>query len=143
MQIENSEHSLCKISTRKETAWDSLRYVIDTIQHIRNTGKIEKDSNFLYSPVRDENGIHFDTRDHDNTDLPADADANGAYNIARKGIIMDAHIKQWKKDGEKKSDLDLFVSDEEWDLWLLDKDKWNQKLSFFASRSAKEKKHKK
>ena len=143
MQIENSEHSLCKISTRKETAWDSLRYVIDIIQHIRNTGKIEKDSNFLYSPVRDENGIHFDTREHDNTDLPKDADANGAYNIARKGIIMDAHIKQWKKDGEKKSDLDLFVSDEEWDLWLLDKNKWNEKLSFFASRSAKEVKSKK
>lgn len=143
MQIENSEHSLCKISTRKETAWDSLRYVIDIIQHIRNTGKIEKDSNFLYSPVRDENGIHFDTREHDNTDLPKDADANGAYNIARKGIIMDAHIKQWKKDGEKKSDLDLFVSDEEWDLWLLDKNKWNEKLSFFASRSAKDVKSKK
>ena len=143
MQIENSEHSLCKISTRKETAWDSLRYVIDIIQHIRNTGKIEKDSNFLYSPVRDENGIHFDTREHDNTDLPKDADANGAYNIARKGIIMDAHIKQWKKEGEKKSDLDLFVSDEEWDLWLLDKNKWNEKLSFFASRSAKDVKSKK
>lgn len=143
MQIENNEHSLCKISTRKETAWDSLRYVIDTIQHIRNTGKTDKDNNFLFSPVRDENGIHFDTRNHDNTDLPADADANGAYNIARKGIIMDAHIKQWKKDGEKKSDLDLFVSDEEWDLWLLDKNKWNEKLSFFASRSAKDVKSKK
>ena len=143
MQIENSEHSLCKISTRKETEWDSLRYVIDIIQHIRNTGKTDVDSNFLYSPVRDENGIHFDTREHDNTDLPKDADANGAYNIARKGIIMDAHIKQWKKDGEKKSDLDLFVSDEEWDLWLLDKNKWNEKLSFFASRSAKEVKSKK
>lgn len=137
MQIENNEHSLCKISTRKETAWDSLRYVIDTIQHIRNTGKTDKDNNFLYSPVRDENGVHFDTRDHDNKDLPKDADANGAYNIARKGIIMDAHIKQWKKDGEKESDLDLFVSDEEWDLWLLDKNKWHEKLSFFASYSAK------
>ena len=56
---------------------------------------------------------------------------------------MDAHIKQWKKDGEKKSDLDLFVSDEEWDLWLLDKNKWNEKLSFFASRSAKSKKSQK
>lgn len=143
MQLENNEHSLCKISTRKETAWDSLRYVVDTIQHIRNTGKTEKDNNFLFSPVRDENGIHFDTRDHNNTDLPADADANGAYNIARKGIIMDAHIKQWEKDGKKDKDLDLFVSDEEWDLWLLDKNKWNEKLSFFASRSVKLKKDKK
>ena len=51
-QIANNEHQLNKISSRKETAWDSLRYVIDTIQHIRNTGKTDSDSNFLYSPVR-------------------------------------------------------------------------------------------
>lgn len=138
-QILNNEHQLHKVSSRKETAWDSLKYVIDTIQHIRNTGKTEADSNFLYSPVRDENGIHFDSRNYHNNDLPADADANGAFNIARKGIIMDSHIKQWIKDGKKDKDLDLFVSDEEWDLWLLDKEKWNEMLSIFASRSAKEK----
>lgn len=117
--------------------------MIDTIQHIRNTGKTEADSNFLYSPVRDENGIHFDSRNYHNNDLPADADANGAFNIARKGLIMDSHIKQWIKDGKKDKDLDLFVSDEEWDLWLLDKEKWNEKLSIFASRSAKEKQERK
>lgn len=138
-QLSNNEHQLHKVASRKETAWDSLRYVIDTIQHIRNTGKTEADSNFLYSPVRDENGIHFDSRNYHNNDLPADADANGAFNIARKGLIMDSHIKQWIKDGKKDKDLDLFVSDEEWDLWLLDKEKWNEKLSIFASRSAKEK----
>lgn len=145
-QIINNEHTLNKLSSRKESVWDSLRYVIDTIQHIRNTGigkeidKLQDNNNFLYSPVRDSNGEHFDTRMHNNKDLPADADANGAFNIARKGIIMDAHIKQWMKDGKKEKDLDLFVSDEEWDLWLLNKDKWNENLSIFASRSAKEKK---
>lgn len=142
-QLSNNEHQLHKVISRKETAWDSLRYVIDTIQHIRNTGKTEADSNFLYSPVRDENGIHFDSRNYHNNDLPADADANGAFNIARKGLIMDSHIKQWIKDGKKDKDLDLFVSDEEWDLWLLDKEKWNEKLSIFASRSAKEKQERK
>ena len=142
-QLSNNEHQLHKVASRKETAWDSLRYVIDTIQHIRNTGKTEADSNFLYSPVRDENGIHFDSRNYHNNDLPADADANGAFNIARKGLIMDSHIKQWIKDGKKDKDLDLFVSDEEWDLWLLDKEKWNEKLSIFASRSAKEKQERK
>lgn len=141
-QLVNNEHQLNKISSRKETAWDSLRYVIDTIQHIRNTGKTDSDSNFLYSPVRDENGIHYDSRKyHDNKELPGDADANGAFNIARKGLIMDAHIKQWIKDGSKVKDLDLFVSDEEWDLWLLNRNLWNEKLSYFASRSLKQKKN--
>ena len=141
-QIANNEHQLNKISSRKETAWDSLRYVIETIQHTRNTGKTDSDSNFLYSPVRDENGIHYDSRKyHDNKELPGDADANGAFNIARKGLIMDAHIKQWIKDGSKVKDLDLFVSDEEWDLCLLNRNLWNEKLSYFANRSLKQKKN--
>ena len=57
---------------------------------------------------------------------------------------MDAHTKYWRERGkptkknEKTSDLDLFISDEEWDLWLLDREKWLNKLPLFASRSAKE-----
>lgn len=54
---------------------------------------------------------------------------------------MDAHIKQWIKDGSKVKDLDLFVSDEEWDLCLLNRNLWNEKLSHFASRSLKQKKN--
>lgn len=141
-QLEKGEHQLNKSSFRNENSWDTLRYVIDTIQHIRNTGKTETDNNFLYSPVRDEHGMHYDSRNYHNYDLPADADANGAFNIARKGLIMDAHIKNWIKQGKKENDLDLFISDEEWDLWLLDKEKWNQRLNFFASYSAKKEKNK-
>ena len=74
--------NLKKIDGRSETAWQSLLYAINIIQQIRNSGISEKDNNFLYSPVRNNNGIHFDTRIHDNKTLPADADANGAYNIA-------------------------------------------------------------
>ena len=92
--------------------------------------------------IRDENGIHYDSRKyHDNKELPGDADANGTFNIARKGLIMDAHIKQWIKDGSKVKDLDLFVSDEEWDLCLLNRNLWNEKLSYFANRSLKQKKN--
>ena len=132
--------NLKKIDGRSETAWQSLLYAINIIQQIRNSGISEKDNNFLYSPVRNNNGIHFDTRIHDNKTLPADADANGAYNIARKGIIMYSHIQQWKKDGALEKDLDLLVSDEEWDLWLLNKKAWKEKLTYFASKSKKQKK---
>jgi len=148
-QIENGVE-LRKIEGRNETAWQSLRFALDIIQQIRNSGeKNSKDDNFLYSPVR-KNGEHFDTRNYEyNGELSEirDADANGAYNIARKGLIMDAHIKYWidkgrpmmssKKD-KKTSDLDLFISDKEWDLWLLDKNQWRKELPTFASRSAKE-----
>lgn len=142
---------LRKIEGRSETAWQSLRYVLDMIQQIRNSGeKNSKDDNILYSPVRNKNGEHFDTRNYKNNGELSeirDADANGAYNIARKGLIMDAHIKYWieqgrpmksDKKGGKTSDLDLFISDEEWDLWLLNRELWEKKLPFFASRNAKE-----
>ena len=138
---------LKKIEGRSEPAWQSLRYALDLIQQIRNSGLEKKDDNFLFSPVRNETGEHFDTRKHANNgglSKIEDADANGAYNIARKGLIMDAHIKHWIErgrptmKGEKTPDLDLFISDKEWDLWLLDREQWGKELHIFASRSAKE-----
>lgn len=146
-QIEHGVE-LKKIDGRSETAWQSLRYALDLIQQIRNSGVKKEDDNFLFSPVRNENGEHFDTRNHANNDglsnFIKDADANGAYNIARKGLIMDAHIKHWiangrpTKNGEKTPDLDLFISDKEWDLWLLNRDQWKKELPIFASRNAKD-----
>lgn len=131
----------------EHTAWEKLRFVIDIIQQIRNSGDTSKnqDDNFLLSPVRNEQGEYFDSRTATKT-LPKDADANGAYNIARKGIIMYEHIKKignnWNKKvkigGNETIDLDLFVSDNEWDLWLNDQKQWDEKLNYFASRFAKE-----
>lgn len=120
----------------KHTAWESLRFAIDLIQQIRNAGDKARweDDNFLLSPVRDEYGNHFDTREQKDW-LPNDADANGAYNIARKGIIMNEHIRA----NTESKDLDLFISDEEWDLWLTDREKWKEMLSIFSSRKAMEK----
>ena len=103
----------------------------------------------MHSPVRNKKDEHFDTCNPENNgDLSeiVDADANGAYNIARKGLIMDAHIKHWiesgrpkiKKDGKETSDLDLFISDKEWDMWLLNREQWQKELPIFASRSVKE-----
>lgn len=120
-----------------KTAWQSLVYAINMIQQIRNNGEKDSiDDNFLLSPVRNENGVHFDTRNHvNNGSLKAivDADANGAYNIARKGVIMQAHINI----GKNKANL--FVSDEEWDLWLLNREKWEKMLPEFAKPTSKSK----
>lgn len=147
-QIEDGVE-LKKIDGQNETAWQSLRYALDLIQQIRNSGeKNTEDDNFLCSPVRNEKDEHFDSRKYKtNGELSEirDADANGAYNIARKGLIMDAHIKHWinngrpkaKNDGKEVSDLDLFISDKEWDLWLLNREQWKKELPTFASKSAK------
>ena len=48
---------------------------------------------YLVSPVADENGNFYDSRSCDAT-LPKNADANGAYNIARKGLMLISQIKE-------------------------------------------------
>lgn len=142
-QIEDGSAELKKIDGRNETAWQSLRYALDIIQQIRNSGIKKEDDNFLYSPVRSKNGEHFDTHNHNNNgELSAikDADANGAYNIARKGLIMNAHYRYWADHGRpeiKKGEtaLSLYVSDTEWDMYLLANDKWQEQLGKFALKS--------
>jgi len=129
------------------TAWEALRFAIDLIQQIRNTGNNEKDADFLHSPVRDTNGNHFDSRSVSH-DRPTSGDANGAYNIARKGLMMNEHIRTWAKKGKPKydkntNDLNLFISEEEWDLYLADKKAWQEKLLMFSSRKAMDEEKKK
>ncbi len=89
------------------TAWESLRFAIDIIQQIRNTGIESSDSDFLLSPIR-VNNLHFDSR-LASENQPNSGDANGAYNIARKGIIMANYIKQG---------VSPFVSDIDWDNFV-------------------------
>ena len=63
-----------------KSTWESLRFIIDLIQQIRNNGNSVEDDNFLYSPVRMGNGFHFDTRNALSV-FPTDADANGAVSV--------------------------------------------------------------
>ncbi|NJS41130.1 hypothetical protein HC766_01960 [Candidatus Gracilibacteria bacterium] len=62
--------------------WDSLRYAIDLIQQIRNIGNNERDQDFIFSPIRDNNGNYFDSREYwdkeknnEKVDLPTCGDA--------------------------------------------------------------------
>lgn len=141
MQQIKEGKKLKKIPGEKKTAWQSLCEAIDLIQQIRNSGeKNTINDNFLCSPVRDNNGCHFDTRNFvDNGPLKfiVDADANGAYNIARKGIIMNAHIKYFQSHSKKGNVLNLYVSDQEWDLYLLDRKQWEEKLNIFSFANKK------
>ena len=89
------------------TSYESLKYAIDLIMQIRNTGIEESDKDFILSPVRNEDGIHFDSRKA-KKDQPDSGDANGAYNIARKGLLMCKRIIESEKP-------DLFIKEKEWD----------------------------
>lgn len=60
---------------------------------------------FLVSPVMNSKGEFYDSRKADMT-LPKDADANGAYHIAKKGLMWLEQIRSFKGEDWKKLDLD-------------------------------------
>ena len=66
-------------------------------------------TDYLISPVADKNGNFFDSRKNIEN-LPNNADANGAYNIARKGLWI---IEQIKKAKDLKK-IKLSISNKEW-----------------------------
>lgn len=67
------------------------------------------EEDFLLSPVADDAGHFFDSREEISS-LPIDADANGAYNIARKGLWVIRKIQETANE-EKPS---LSITNKEW-----------------------------
>ena len=67
------------------------------------------ETDYLVSPVADENGIFYDSRSCGDQ-LPENADANGAYNIARKGLMLVEQIK----DAEDLDNVKFDISNKAW-----------------------------
>lgn len=75
---------------------------------MRNS-KTGSDEDYIISPVKDKNGLFFNSK-MVNEKMPINADANGAYHIGLKGLIILDKIKKW--DGSKK--IDLSIKNTEW-----------------------------
>ena len=75
----------------KETAdfWDKLLWYFKLILQMRNSNS---EIDYLISPVKADDGTFFDSREQlalgNKAKLPIDADANGAYHIALKGLYL-------------------------------------------------------
>lgn len=88
--------------------YQEMMSLMKLLLQMRNS-KINSEVDYLLSPVADENGHFFDSRQGYAT-LPDNADANGAYNIARKGLWAIRKIQE-SSEGEKVS---LAISNKEW-----------------------------
>ena len=73
------------------------------------SGSTDSKDDYIISPVKNAKGIFYDSRNIDKT-LPQDADANGAYNIARKGLILIDRIKKSENDTK----INYAISNAEW-----------------------------
>ncbi len=106
-------------SDMSSSFFGGLLWIIDLIMQIRNSDTEKND--VILSCVEDKNWKKFDSREYykmtdqektNTVKLPTSWDANGAYNIARKGLMMVERIKKWETT--------LYISD-------IDRDSFSQK----------------
>lgn len=78
------------------------------------TGSTLPEDDYLISPVANENGEFYDSRNYKGTNaaLPCDADANGAYNIARKALWAIDILKDTTDD--MLNSAKLSITNAEW-----------------------------
>jgi CRISPR-associated protein Cpf1 len=75
------------------------------------------EEDYIMSPVKNKRGFFYDSRKAGNI-LPQNADANGAYNIARKGLMLLNRIKE-EEAGAK---LDYAITNADWLSYVENKD---------------------
>ena len=88
--------------------FERLIYLLRLTLQMRNSIS-GTDVDYLISPVADENNEFYDSRNCKDS-LPKNADANGAYNIARKGLWV---VRQIQKS-ENPDKLRIAMSNKEW-----------------------------
>ncbi len=102
----NLKEAICTLTEKKHL--ESLMQLMKLLVQMRNS-ETNSEVDYLLSPVADTEGHFYDSRNCDDN-LPKDADANGAYNIARKGLWAVMKIKASKPQGNLK----LGISNKEW-----------------------------
>ena len=97
----NLKEEIC--SQTDKAFFTGLLHILKLTLQMRNsiTGT---ETDYLVSPVADENGVFYDSRSCGDM-LPKNADANGAYNIARKGLMLIGQIKETKDLANFKYDI--------------------------------------
>ncbi len=105
----NIKEAICSLKDK-----EAKKHLEPLMQHMKlllqmRNSITNSETDYLLSPVADENGNFYDSRTC-GEDLPKDADANGAYNIARKGLWAVRQIQE-STDGQKPN---LAIKNKEW-----------------------------
>ncbi len=100
---------LCGIG-EKDFYKEFIRLVRLMLQ-MRNSESGRTDVDYLISPVRNKDGVFYNSNNA-GADLPQDADANGAYNIARKVLWAIDRFKLVSEEDVSK--VKIAISNKEW-----------------------------
>ena len=110
--VNKSKNISDQMFDKEDFNWKSFIFYWNLLNQIRNSDKSkdENESDFIQSPIWSEKiNDFFDSRKKYQIDLPENGDANGAYNIARKGIMIVDRIN------ENSQKPDLFIKNTDWD----------------------------
>lgn len=102
----NLKEQICNLSDKKYL--EPLMGLMKLLLQLRNS-ITNSEVDYLLSPVCDNKGNFYDSRTCSDR-LPKDADANGAYNIARKGLWALSRIEE-SAEGERPN---LAISNKDW-----------------------------
>lgn len=102
------------VSQDKRNFYERFLELLSLTLQMRNS-ITNTEVDYLISPVKDKNGKFYDSRDYnDDSLLPANADANGAFNIARKGLWAIHQIKEAEDITKVKLSISNKDSNKEW-----------------------------
>lgn len=103
--------------------WDSLLYNFKLTLQMRNSNA-QTAEDYIISPVKAYDGTFFDSRTEaafgKNAKLPIDADANGAYHIALKGLALLKRFDATEESKLKKSEMK--ISNADWFRFVQEKE---------------------
>lgn len=113
------ESILCQNDTKFYNAkkeidgYEGFNNLFKLMVQLRNSAINSTDPNddYIISPVKNKDGYFYDSRKA-SAILPKDADGNGAYNIARKGIMLINQIKN--TDDENLKFIKYNITNKEW-----------------------------
>ncbi len=100
------------LSKNEKAFFEKLLHLFKLTLQMRNsiTNSTNPEDDYLISPVKNNTGEFYDSRKAPAA-LPQDADANGAYHIAKKGLwalqTINQHNDEWKK-------IKLAISNKDW-----------------------------
>lgn len=100
------------VSQNKPQFFERLLHLLRLTLQMRNSVP-NTETDYLISPVQDSEGQFFDSR-RATFSLPENADANGAYNIARKGLMFLRQMCAAWEGGTSRKNLKLDPTNKAW-----------------------------
>lgn len=109
-KIDKSDLKASILAQDDSKFFNKLLYLFKLTVQLRNS---DDENDYIISPIVNKEGIYFDSRFCDES-LPKDADANGAYNIARKGLILLNRCNNAINDNNGKYSIDYLITLKDW-----------------------------